>query len=280
MELLLRFLKTFKTLFFFIALEIVALVLVANHSHFQRIRLLNSSNSLVGNIYDKFASFSDYFSLGEVNEALAEENVSLKRELAQLRSEISFYQYDSTLVDRSNEASNKHYTFRTAKVIQASTSLSNNHLTIDKGTTDGLRKGMGVINEKGVVGIVSDVSPHFSVVLPIINSHSRINVNLAGKCEVGTLLWNGGDVHVAKMEEVPHYIDVQSNDTVRTSIYSSVFPEGILVGTVDSWKSRKDNFYSIKVNLSVDFEKLSYVDVIELRYAEEQNTLMESEVTK
>ncbi len=278
MRALIRFLMQFKTLFFFLLMEIVSLAMIVNHSRFQRVHFLNSSNVVVGVLYGYADAVKDYFSLGEVNQRLSSENSVLKRQISELRSQLSAMRYDTTYVRRKDFSVEKDYIFRTARVVAATTNLSNNYLTIDKGRKDGIKEGMGVINDQGVVGIVNTVSSHFSVVLPIINSYARMNAKLTGKSEEGTLFWNGSNIHYAQLEEVPHYIEVNEGDIVRTSVYSSVFPEGMMVGKVVSWRSRKDNFYSIEVALSVDFGNLSYVDVIEFKNADEKKQLEESEV--
>jgi rod shape-determining protein MreC len=278
MRALIRFLMQFKTLFFFLLMEIVSLAMIVNHSRFQRVHFLNSSNVVVGVLYGYADAVKDYFSLGEVNQRLSSENSVLKRQISELRSQLRAMRYDTTYVRRKDFSVEKDYIFRTARVVAATTNLSNNYLTIDKGRKDGIKEGMGVINDQGVVGIVNTVSSHFSVVLPIINSYARMNAKLTGKSEEGTLFWNGSNIHYAQLEEVPHYIEVNEGDIVRTSVYSSVFPEGMMVGKVVSWRSRKDNFYSIEVALSVDFGNLSYVDVIEFKNADEKKQLEESEV--
>ncbi len=278
MRSLIRFLLRFKTLFLFIFLEIFSLVMIVNHNQFQRVHFLSSSNILVGTLYSFTESVTQYFSLGKVNEDLVKENAELKRRAEQLQSQIDFYRYDTTYVGRKNESLAKHYIFRTAKVINATTNLTNNYITIDKGTIDGIQEGMGVSNSEGVVGIVCNTSPHFSLVLPVLNSMSKINAKVAGKSDVGTVIWGGTDTRYAKLEEVPLYIPISVGDSVKSSAYSSVFPEGMMIGEVVEMKSRNDNFYSIDIRLSVDFKHLSYVDVIEFRHDEEKRELEGKEV--
>ena len=273
MRLLIRFLLKFKTLFLFILLEVFSLVMIVNHNPFQRVHFLSSSNIIVGSLYSCTESISKYFSLGSVNRTLVEENADLKRRLNQLQDQVKFYQFDTTYTGRRSESVTKHYIFRTAKIIHASTNLKNNYLTLDKGPSDGIRDGLGVINEKGIVGIVSNATSHFSLVMPILNSFSKINAKVAGKSEMGTIIWDGSDTRYAQLEEVPLYIPISKGDTVVSNAYSSVFPEGIMIGTVSDMKSLNNNFYSIRVNLSVDFSRLSYVDVIEFRYNEERKEL-------
>lgn len=277
MRQLIRFFLTYKTLFLFILLEVVALALIVNHSRFQRVHFLNSSNVVTGTLYKYVDSYSRYFSLNSVNDGLTKENAILKEQVARLQYQLSAMRYDSTFAKRSNMATANHYSFRTARVIQSTTTLTNNFLTIDKGLRDGVKVGMGVINHQGVVGIICNASQRFAVVIPIINEESRINAKVDGKSENGTLLWSGRDCRFAQLEEVPNYINVKNGDMIKTSSASSIFPEGLTVGEIVSFKNEKDNFYSINVKLAVDFNNLSYVDVIEFRHAEEKKQLEEEE---
>jgi rod shape-determining protein MreC len=136
---------------------------------------------------------------------------------------------------------------------------------------------MGVINESGVVGIVSSVSDNFSVVLPILNPSSKISAKIKNKEKIGSLVWDGIDARVALLEEVPSHIPLEVGDTVVTSGYSSIFPEGIKIGIVRYSKKENDNFYFIEVDLFTNFNQLSYVDVISYRNAEEQEELEKKE---
>jgi rod shape-determining protein MreC len=67
---------------------------------------------------------------------------------------------------------------------------------------------------------------------------------------------------------------VKVGDLVVTSGYSSIFPEGILIGTVEEVeKDKGESFFRIKVRLSVDFKDLSYVEVISNNMRDEQFNL-------
>ena len=65
-------------------------------------------------------------------------------------------------------------------------------------------------------------------------------------------------------------MNVVIGDTVVTSGYSSIFPEGILVGTVTDFSREEGSFQSIRIRLSVDFRKLTYVNIIGNLEQEEQ----------
>ncbi|MBO4530236.1 MAG: rod shape-determining protein MreC [Paludibacteraceae bacterium] len=280
MRSLIRFLLKYKTLFFFLFLEILSLVMIVNYNQFQRVHFLSSSNIVVGSLYNLTSKVSNYLSLSSVNQALVEENAELKFQNEKLNFQLDRMRYDTSYVKRNDFAEDKHFIFRTARVVHSFTNMKNNYLTIDKGECDGIQKGMGVINEKGVVGIVCDVSCHFSVVIPILNSRARINAKIAGKSNVGTVLWTGHDVRYAKLKEVPQYIPVELGDTVKSSANTAVFPEDVMIGTITEIERLNNDFYLIDVKLSVDFSNIKYVDVIEFRHKDELEQLERKEDSK
>jgi len=277
MRTLIRFLLTFKTLFLFLILQIISLILIIDHNQFQRSRFLNSSNVVIGTIYQFSNSVSEYFKLKTINDNLAGENTELRDKLYAYENELNFIKQDSNYLARENRALEKSYTFITAKVINASFNKYRNYVTLDKGAKDGIRPEMGVINESGVIGIVSSVSDHFSVVLPILNPSSRISAKIKHKSQTGSLVWDGKDARRVLLEEVPLYISIEVGDTVVTSGYSSIFPEGINMGVVRFFQKENDNFYFIEVDLFTNFNRLSYVDVIDYKNAEEQRELERKE---
>lgn len=254
-------------------LELLSFFLIVNNNQFQRNHFLSSSNRVVGTVYNTSDKVYKYFNLSEVNESLARENEALNTEVVQLREQLAFYRQDTTYKGRRYVSVQKGYSFMTAKVIHFSTVRQKNMFTINKGESEGVKMGMGVVCEKGVVGIVSNTTSHFASVMPIISTSSWTSATVKGKTQLGQLCWKGGDVRYATLEEVPLYIPVVIGDTVVTSGYSSTFPEGCPVGKVVSFSERNDNFYDIKVELAVDFDKLSYVDVIDFKHSEEKETL-------
>lgn len=273
MRTLILFLLRFKTLFLFLGLELISFMLIVKNNQFQRNHFLSSSNVVVGTVYNLSDKVYKYFSLASVNEDLALENEELNTELVLLREQVAFYRQDSSYQGRRYYAVEKNYTFVSAKVIHFSTARQKNMFTINKGTSDGVKVGMGVVNGQGVVGIVRNTSSHFASVLPIINTDSKTSATVKNKTQLGTMYWKGGDVRYARLEEVPLYIPVVIGDTIVTSVNSYVFPEGYRIGKVTSFTERNDNFYDIEVKLAVDFDKLSYVDVINFEHAAERDSL-------
>ena len=172
------------------------------------------------------------------------------------------------------------YRFIVADVVSNSVTRLANYVTLNKGRADGVEPDMGVVSDRGVVGIVSTVSEHFSVVIPLLNPKSRLSCKILGSNYFGSLTWNGHDARLANLEELPRHVKFEKGDTVVTSGYSAVFPAGIIVGrVVDYKKQRDDNFYSLDVELATDFRVLDHVRIIK-NYRQAEQKKVEQEAKK
>jgi rod shape-determining protein MreC len=135
---------------------------------------------------------------------------------------------------------------------------------------------MGVISQQGVVGVVANVSPNFSVVIPIINPLFRLSAKLKNSENYGSISWDGSDIHQVQLQDLPKQEAFHQGDTVLTS-FSRIFPKDLIIGFVsDIGKSTDDNFNTFNVQLATDFYRLQDVLVINDRFYEEQKTLEET----
>jgi rod shape-determining protein MreC len=211
----------------------------------------------------------DYLSLKEVNDSLARENVRLR---TQLKS--SFY--IDTLAKRTVKDTiyKQQYTFIAAKVINNSTNRSNNYITINKGSDQGVAKGMGVISNSCLVGKVVFVGEHLSVVQSLLHKDSRFSAMLAKDHQLGYIEWSDDlDPRKGILKDVSNNAAPKLGENVVTSQYS-LFPAGILVGKVSNLHAKGGGYsLNMEVNLAVDFSKLEYVDVVINKFAQEQATL-------
>jgi rod shape-determining protein MreC len=170
---------------------------------------------------------------------------------------------DSLEINRLAELSSNQYKTIPAHVINNSLNLVNNYLTLDKGKSDGILPEMGVIGEEGVVGIVYMASEHYSVVISVLNSKSNISCKIKNSDYFGYLKWEHGDSRYAYLKDLPRHAEFNLGDTIITSGYSTVFPEGVMVGTVDDMADSNDGLsYLLKVKLATNFGKISNVRVI------------------
>ena len=265
---LLRFLIRYHIAFLFVAMEVLALALFFSHNVFQRASFLNFTDAIAGSYNNNLGNLRLYFRFAEDNRQLAEENSRLRNqlEMAYRSEEVVFYSVADSIRGQS-------YSYTSARVINNSVNKQRNFLTLDKGSIDGIKTEDGVITPQGIVGVVYRVSPHFSTVLSLLNIDFRLSAKLKKNDYFGSLYWDGTDYRRAILTEIPHHVQVHRGDTIITSGYSAIFPEGITIGTVDDVSQKGGDFLEIRVLLTTEFKHITHVDVVtNLRRIERENT--------
>lgn len=252
----------------FILLEIVSFSLIIRHNEYQRAIFSESASTLFGNVSSTITSIKDYFRLKEMNESLANENILLKNRLEEyelLRDTI----IQGTVVLDSIPV----YEYIGAKQVNATYNRTKNYITLNRGRKNGLQKEMAVCTPEGIVGLIQDLSDHFAVVIPLINVDSRISAKIKKNNYYGSLQWDGNDYAYSYLNDIPYHVEVNAGDTIVTSGLSKIFPEGIVVGYVESVDKETANFLKIKVKLAVDFKRINHVYVILNNKKNEQTSL-------
>jgi rod shape-determining protein MreC len=270
---LIRFILNNHFFILFLFLQIVALTLVFQNNHYQKALVFNISRNISGYVDSRIFNFRQYIYLNETNRALAEENTRLRNDLMS-SYKLSIRPCTSVEFD---SAWLRQYNFIPARVISNSVNKQNNFISIDKGALHGIETDMAVVSSGGIVGIVTGVSNNFSTVIPVLNRDLRISSRLKNTGYFGSLHWDGRDPGTALIHELPHHVTIKAGDTVITSGYSAIFPEGIMVGTISEFEIRGGNFYTAVVQLSTDFRKLTHVYVIENFFREELLELQRNE---
>ena len=250
-------------------LEAIAIAFIIQGSSFQRSKLIGLNREITGYVYSKVDGAREYFSLKQVNRELAEENLNLRNRLDLLSGMV-----DTTLVITELHDNYRYY-YLPSRVIHNSVNKQYNFITLDKGKKDGVFKDMGVISDQGLVGIVLESSNNFATVIPILNRDFMLSVKIKSNNYAGILQWEGDSPLFAVLTEIPFHVTISEGDTILTSGFSSIFPEGIEVGHIESFVLEKGNFYDIKVKLSTDFQQLFFVNVIRNFRQEEQLNLEE-----
>jgi len=248
MQNLLKILLRYSNFLVFIALEVAAFMLISYNSAYPRSSILSTANDFVAWQNAQISAVGEYFGLRSQNEQLAAENTALRNQISSMES-----------------AENKaaiHY--ESAKVVQMTTDQLHNYLTINRGSKNGIRRGQGIRNEDGVVGIVRTVGRNYSVVMPIINTQTNLSCRFTKNDYIGTLQWNGKDCRFAQLADVASHMVVNQGDTIVTSGLSPVFPEGIPVGIVESSVLKEgESYYTIRIRLHTNFKRLKYVEVVQ-----------------
>lgn len=269
MERIFLFIYHYRAFFTFLLLELFCSWLIIENNQYQGAQYFNSSNSFVASVNGFSKNLNDYFFLREVNRVLAEENTALRK---QLERQIQLAQFpDSTLVD---SAVVNRFDFVSAKVVNNSVDRSTNFLTINMGKSSGIQPGMAVISPEGAIGKVKIVSQHFSVVISLLNIDLMISGRMKRTGYFGTIKWDGSSADYTNFEFIPRHVKPVVGDSIVTSGYSGVFPEGILIGTIAEVNLKQESpFYELKVKLAQDFRKLSYVSVVKSNLLHELDSL-------
>lgn len=278
---LLNFLIKYNYWFLFLLLEVTSFVLLFRFNHYQQSVYFTSANGVSGKVYDVSGGISSYFHLKSVNGDLLDRNMLLEQRVAFLEKTLIEKGMDSVRLYSLERLEPEAYRIFKANVIKNSLSRENNYMTLDRGTAEGIRPEMGVVDANGVVGIVYKTSPHYSLVISLLNSKSSISCKIVGSDYFGYLKWEGSDSRFAYLKDLPRHAEFNLGDTVVTSGYSTVFPEGAIVGTVDDMSDSHDGLsYLLKIKLATDFGKVSDVRVISRSGQEEQNALEVKEEEK
>lgn len=273
MRKLLDFLVRKRHWFLFLLLEVLSLVLVYRNNAYQRNIIFSSANVVTGHIASVSGYVTSYLNLRDINKELLERNGELEMALLELQDQLDMMVADTaTFAGFAPDSTERFpYSFVTAEVVNNSVTHLSNYITINKGRKEGVAPDMGVVSERGVVGIVSTVSDNFAVVIPLLNPKFRLSCKVLGSSYFGSLSWNGRNAQYANLDELPRHVEFQKGDTIVTSGYSAVFPSGIIVGTVAAFeKQHDDNFFSLEVKLATDFQALNNVRVINNYHQAEQ----------
>ena len=256
------------------ALLAASLTLIYRNNAYQRNVLFSSANVVAGSVSSVSGEVTSYLHLREINKELLERNGQLEAQMLDLQDRLDAYMADTMLFKgfaADSITPEFPYSFVVAQVVNNSVSHLSNYITIDKGRLDGVMPDMGVVSERGVVGIVSTVSDRFAVIIPLLNPKMRLSCKVLGSSYFGSLSWNGRDTQYATLEELPRHVEFQRGDTIVTSGYSAVFPAGLIVGIVEEYaKQHDDNFYALQVRLAADFHALNHVRIIKNFLQQEQ----------
>ena len=261
---LLNFLVKYNYWFLFILLEVASFVLLFRFNRYQQSVFFTSANAVAGKLYEVTGSIAAYFHLKETNEDLLDHNIRLEQRVAQLERALLDARSDTTLYHSLDSVPRDHsYSLHKARIIKNSLNRLDNYLTLDKGSADSIRPEMGVVSANGVVGIVYKTTPHYALVISLLNSKSSLSCKIQGSDYFGYLKWEGGDSQYAYLRDLPRHAEFSVGDTVVTSGYSAVFPPGLLVGYIDEMTDSHDGLsYLLKIRLATDFGRVSDVRVI------------------
>ena len=282
MSQLLRLIFRARNFLLFVLLELLSFWLIVKNNNYWDVSFFNTSNQLAAKTLETSNFAKNYMNLGTVNQQLAAENAELKKNVAfyqQLNARRGdFYKVDSAIAAK--------YSFKIAKAINNIVNNSKNYVTIDKGTADGIEPGMGVISPTGIVGSVKSCNEHFSVVTSILHSDFKVSAEIKNFKNIkepvmGIGVWGGLNPRIIQMTTIDRFKPVKLGDSVVTSSLNSIFPAGVMVGKVKKLSAKQDQaFFDMDVELSTDFQNLTYVYIVANKLKKEQETLEKTATTE
>ncbi len=261
----------------FFLLEGICLYMVVNYNQQQKEIWLNSSSLISGMLYDVRDNAVQYYYLSSNADSLLAENARLKAQLKNAK-----FVTDVLKDTVTNETTKQNYIYIGAKIINSTINRHNNTMTLNRGEKHGIHPNMGVIDARssgGLVGIIRNTSAHYSQMMPILHQESRVPASIKGSNYHGFLSWPPGNSRKVQLIDVPKHAAVGAKDTIQTSEYSGLFPEGIPVAIIDSvFQKAGSNFHTIEATLINDLANARYVYVVDnLMKVEEDESIDEEQ---
>lgn len=261
---LVEFIKKNFHWFLFLMLEVASMVLLFRFNGYHGSVWFTSANIVSGKVYEATSYINQFFSLIGINEQLTQRNIVLEKQVQALSDKLNHLTADTTIANKEMHNALASTKIINARVISNSIDKLDNFITLDKGAADGVRPDMGVVCGTGIVGIVYQVSQHYSIIIPVLSSHTRISCQIQKRGYFGYLTWDGKLPRYAYIDDIPRHAHFRLYDKIITSGYSSVFPPGLMVGKVLHVYNSPDGLsYRLMIELSTDFSNLRNVCIID-----------------
>jgi len=264
---LLDFLYRQRIFLLFLLLEATSFWLIFSYNHRYNTYFLNSSNRVTGEISGAINNVQAFLDLQRVNQELSEENLNLRKILAAKAG---------NLTDKIKMADSLPYTLALAQVVNTSHRKSQNYLTLRIDPGDSILPGTGVVSAHGVVGTIKSVSTYFATVISILHPSLLVSGRVKTNNALATVQWDGQNPLEAELKYVPRHLKLEVGDSVVTSGFNAIYPEGFLIGVVSESELKRENpFYTARVRLATDFTKVRTVYLIRIKDRVEKENLEE-----
>lgn len=266
-----RIIKDYKEYFTFVALVIISLILISSSDISRLGGFRTVVIGTIGWMQSAFSWIPDTGALKSENKTLRELNLQLNNEVSKMRISIIENKKLKALIKLKSEIK---YETISADVIGKTDIELRNYYMLNQGKADGVRTGMSVRTDAGLVGVIAGVTEHYSLVELIINR----NVKIAGMVQRtrydGILSWAGSQNF--SLNNIPKSYDVIVGDTIVTSNYSDKYPSNLPIGyVVNKLELPGDIFARISVKPFVNFATLEQVFILKFIPDEERQKLID-----
>ncbi|MEW5785823.1 MAG: rod shape-determining protein MreC [Bacillota bacterium] len=222
--------------------------------------VFSSAGQRLQHLYDAVVSFHE---LRAENERLQQEIAFIEGQLVQFQElQKQNYRYRRLLDFQESTA----YRLQPAEVIARDPSQWFGAITINRGYLDGVEREMAVITDRGLVGMVSTVSPNSSQVILITDPRLAVSATVQRSRDpgiVGTVESHANDSSYLTMTNLPPDTQIQLGDVIISSGLGGIFPEGLFIGTVkEIGDDRLGLVLSVVIEPGVNFNRLEEVFIV------------------
>ncbi|MEO6668056.1 MAG: rod shape-determining protein MreC [Ferruginibacter sp.] len=274
------FVRRYFNLLFFLLLQVISIYFIVHYSKYHNAAFGNFSNRFTGKVNTQYSNVEHYFRLKKTNDSLSKVIEVLYNKLKsdfELPDTTSRAGVDSIKVDSIMKY--RKYTYMAATVVSNSVSAQNNFIVLSRGKLKNVKPQMGIVDPgNAVVGIVTDVTDDFAVVMSVLHKDSRISGKLLKTGEIGTVIWDGKEANSVTLTGISKGVKIAKGDSVITSgfDFSTSFPRGMLIGTVDAvYNEVSTSYVKVKLHTAANFYNLQYVYVIDNAQQEGINTILD-----
>lgn len=272
------FVRRYFNLLFFLLLQVISVYFIVHYSMFHNAAFGNMANQVTGRVNIQYSNIERYFRLKKTNDSLLKANEALYNKLKmdfELPDTVAKTVIDSMKVD--SIVKYRKYTYLATRVVANSVAAQNNYIVLSRGKSGNLRVGMGIVDpNNSIVGITIDVTDDFAVVMSLLHKDSHISGKLLKSGETGTLNWDGKEPNIITLSNIPKSAKIAKGDSVITSGFSTSFPKGMMIGTVDAvYKEVSTNNFKIRLRTAANFYNLQYVYAIDNSQQEAINQILE-----
>jgi rod shape-determining protein MreC len=272
------FIRRYFNFLFFLLLQGLCIYLIARYNRYHNALASGYMNEITGRVNKQYNRIDNFLQLGTSNKALTEENEKLRNQLpGNFQNEDTLTKIVKDSIPYDTLGHRRVWLYKAAKVVSNSVTAQNNFIVLGRGSKQQLQKDAGVIDPlNGVVGIVTEVSPNFAVVMSLLHKDSRISAKLKNGGDAGQVIWDGMQPNRLQLIDIKKSAKVAKGDTVLTSGFTTTFPYGMILGTVDEVRPDKGSSnYIIYLKSAANFYNLQYVYTIENLQKDEINQLLD-----
>ena len=249
----------------FMILEAASLYCLYKSSDIHSSWLGHAATEVSAILWKPFDLIGSYIGLKEENLMLAEENHQLYEQLQALQNK------------KDNDiwlTGGYWFEFLPASIVSRSHNSQHNYVIVNRGWTDGVQEGDGIITSKAVVGIVNSCSANYSMAISFNNAKLSVSAKLGLEGFVGNLSWTGKADNKALLSGIPLHARFEVGDTVYTSGHSSVFPANIPIAIVEGSTVKGGSSAEIDVVMLQDPASLHHVMIVKNNDREEVEELI------